>query len=78
MVIAPNPTQDGVPLENEVQLRGTVVPEKPVDMTWYALGSITKAVRRKGSRKSPSEWKERLRVLREEYPLVVFSKVRQA
>lgn len=65
--------------ETEVQLGGAVVPENPVDMSWYALGSIALASERTRGRrpgKSPStEWEERLKVLREAYPLVVFSKV---
>lgn len=85
LVIAPaNPARDGtrtsnVALDNETQLEDVVAPEKPVGMAWYALGSITRASahRRKGQEKSANEWQQRLRVLREEYPIVVFSKVRQ-
>ena len=61
------------------QLGGTIVPEKPVEVTWYAVGSITKATehtRRKGPANPAGGWEDRLRVLRDEYPLVVFSKVR--
>jgi len=59
-----------------------VAPEKPITLAWYALGSIAKAGVRerwragRGSSHSAtsSGWDERLRVLREEHPLVVFSK----
>jgi len=57
---------------------GEVAPDKPVAMAWYARGSIARAGELRGARgESPSRgWESRLKVLREEYPLVVFSKVR--
>ncbi|KAG6375501.1 pre-mRNA splicing factor component-domain-containing protein [Boletus reticuloceps] len=70
-------------LESDVQPGGAVVPDKPVAMAWYALGSITNAGGIPVSGRAPGRfagwpggWEERLKVLREEYPLVVFSKVR--
>lgn len=72
-------------------LNGPVNPEKPVDMTWYALGSIMSQRQdkdrsrgnngrgfvnswSKGSKRNRAGWAERMRVLQEEYPLIVFSK----
>ncbi|KAF8134514.1 hypothetical protein EV363DRAFT_1582561 [Boletus edulis] len=58
-----------------------VAPDKPVAMAWYALGSITNAGGIPMSGRAPGRfaggpggWEERLKVLREDYPLVVFSK----
>ena len=69
----------GVALDNDpaVQLEDAVAPDKPVAMGWYALGSIAKAGGRGGSESESVSrgWEERLRAL-QEYPLVVFSKVR--
>ena len=74
-----DPAPDGagqVALENGVQLGGAVAPDKPVSLAWYALGSIAKTgTFRMRGKSANGEWEERLRVLREEYPLVVFSKV---
>ncbi|KAI6040236.1 thioredoxin-like protein [Pisolithus marmoratus] len=68
-------------------LTGPVNPEKPIDMSWYALGSIMSEgpgkgrdrggymnTWSKGSKQSRTGWAERMRMLREEYPLIVFSK----
>lgn len=75
----------------EHTLSSPINPEKPIDMTWYALGSIMSQGPSKGRSRGDdgkgivnawSErlkqnrvgWAERLRVLQEEYPLIVFSK----
>ena len=69
-------------------LGGPVNPEKPIDIAWYALGSITAQGKGRGrgrigdmgwkwGKASRGGWPERMRILREEHPLVVFSKVRQ-
>ncbi|KAH7888887.1 thioredoxin-like protein [Phlebopus sp. FC_14] len=55
---------------------GPVDPKKPIDMAWYAWGSISQT-RGAGRGRAPNVrggWEERMRVLREEYPLIVFSK----
>lgn len=70
-------------------LGGPVDPEKPIDLAWYALGSITARGKGRGRGRAGDTgwtwgkasvgrggWQERMRTLREEYPLVVFSKVR--
>ncbi|KIJ18581.1 hypothetical protein PAXINDRAFT_97362, partial [Paxillus involutus ATCC 200175] len=58
----------------------TVVPAKPVEMAWYALGSIAKMQERgrgRGQgRSTGGGWEDRINMLREQHPLVVFSKVR--
>ncbi|KAH0827999.1 pre-mRNA splicing factor component-domain-containing protein [Lanmaoa asiatica] len=73
-----DPTGQEAAPENGVQPGGAIVAGKPVEMAWYALGSITKTgerTRGRGQGRSASGgWEERLKVLREEYPLVVFSK----
>lgn len=61
-------------------LGGAVAPDKPVAMAWYALGSTAKAGldhlgTRAAARSARAAWDQRLKTLREEYPLVVFSKV---
>jgi len=68
-------------LENDVQLGEAVAPDKPIAMAWYALGAITRAGNLPASGRArgrfaggPGEWEARLKVMREEYPLVVFSK----
>jgi glutaredoxin len=61
-----------------LSLGGTVVPEKPVEMAWYALGSISSRVERgrgRGQgRTTGGGWGDRMEVLQEQYPVVVFSK----
>lgn len=56
----------------------TVVPAKPVEMAWYALGSIAKMQERgrgRGQgRSTGGGWEDRINMLREQHPLVVFSK----
>lgn len=81
-----------------IVLGGPVNPAEPIDIAWYALGSIAVhgvrdsapldgggALLRPGSAKwrwdkvpvrDKGGWEERMRVLRDEYPLVVISKVR--
>ncbi|KAI6021503.1 hypothetical protein BKA83DRAFT_4282815, partial [Pisolithus microcarpus] len=66
----------------EHTLSSPINPEKPIDMTWYALGSIMSQGPSKGRSRGDDGkginrvgWAERLRVLQEEYPLIVFSKV---
>lgn len=77
-----DPTPDvaeEVALENGAQLGDTIVPDKAVELAWYALGSIARTAQRAGGkgldRSASGGWDERLKVLRGEYPLVVFSKV---
>lgn len=68
----------GAALEND-RPAGAVAPDKPISMAWYALGSIAKAGEfRRGFESAGGGWEERLKVLRQEYPLVVFSKVRSS
>lgn len=57
---------------------GEVAPDKSVAMAWYARGSIARAGELRGARGESASrgWESKLKVLREEYPLVVFSKVR--
>ncbi|KAI6002824.1 hypothetical protein EDD15DRAFT_2224802 [Pisolithus albus] len=90
------PVEQGRPIfvqsdEGSGELASVVNPEKPIDMTWYALGSIMSQGRSKGRsrgdygkgivnawgerlKQNRVGWAERLRVLQEEYPLIVFSK----
>jgi len=74
-----DPTRDAAE-EVVVQPGDALTAEKPVEMAWYALGSIAKTAQRtrgpKGLGRSLASggWDERLKVLQEEYPLVVFSK----
>ncbi|KIK98487.1 hypothetical protein PAXRUDRAFT_823847 [Paxillus rubicundulus Ve08.2h10] len=55
-----------------------VVPAKPVEMAWYALGSIAKTQERgRGTgqgRSTGGGWEDRINRLTEQHPLVVFSK----
>jgi len=68
-------------------LGGPVNPDKPIDIAWYALGSITAQGKGRGrgrvgdtgwkrGKVSRGGWPERMRILREQHPLIVFSKVR--
>ncbi|KAL4073829.1 thioredoxin-like protein [Scleroderma citrinum] len=84
-VTAPEEQGRGVFVHDEQGsvLGSAVNPEKPIDLAWYALGSIAAQGKGRGrvgdrqwkwSKGSRGGWTERMRVLREEYPLVVFSK----
>lgn len=71
-----NAGSENVALERENE---AIAPDQPVPIAWYALGSFAKTspfrMRGKGSSAHDDEgWGERLRTLREQYPLVVFSK----
>jgi hypothetical protein len=55
---------------------GAIAPDKPIAMAWYALGSIAKGDYRGRPESVGGGWEGRLKALRQEYPLVVFSKVR--
>lgn len=53
---------------------GAIAPDKPIAMAWYALGSIAKGDYRGRPESVGGGWEGRLKALRQEYPLVVFSK----
>ncbi|KIJ67773.1 hypothetical protein HYDPIDRAFT_107264 [Hydnomerulius pinastri MD-312] len=74
--VAGEPQDIGAGGDDWAQTLGApVAPEKQIEMAWYALGSIAKTGRGRGrGGATGGGWAERMKLLREEYPLVVFSK----